>query len=102
MFLARVIGRVVATRKLDGLTGVTLLVIERVDEHLAGTGTTLVAADAAQSGPGDLVMVEDGREATYALPDSYVAVEAAIVGHVEEVTVAEGYERGGTPAEVAP
>lgn len=94
MFLARVIGRVVATRKLDGLTGVPLLVIECVDESLAPTGKTLVAADAAQSGPGDIVMVEDGREATYALPDTFVAVEAAIVGHVESVDVGQAYRRG--------
>ena len=84
MFLARVIGRVVATRKVTGLAGVALLVIERMD-GTRPTGVTLVAADRAQSGEGDLVMVEDGREAALALPVTFVPVEATIVGHVEQV-----------------
>ena len=75
MFLARVIGRVVATRKVTGLAGVALLVIERMD-GTRPTGVTLVAADRAQSGEGDLVMVEDGREAALALPVTFVPVEA--------------------------
>ncbi len=86
MFLARVIGRVVATQKLDGLVGVPLLVVERVDETLASTGKTLVAADCVASGCHDLVMLEDGREAALALSDSFVAVDATIVGHVEQVS----------------
>jgi len=90
MFLARVLGRVVATRKLEGLTGVPLLWIERIDEKLLPTGATLVAADRARSGLGDLVLVEDGREATFALPERFVAVEAAIVGHVESVDASRG------------
>ncbi len=85
MFLARVIGRVVSTRKLAGLEGVPLLVVERVDDQLQPTGETLVAVDGIGSGPDDLVMLEEGREAALSLEETFVAVDAAIVGHVEQV-----------------
>ncbi len=93
MFLARVLGRVVTTHKLDNLHGVPLLVVEKYDDDRTPTGKTLVAADAAQSGPGDLVMIEDGREASLALEETFVPVEATIIGHVEDVLSSER----GTP-----
>jgi len=85
VFLARVIGRVVATTKVEGLEGVALLVVARVDEALGGSDRALVAADRARSGLGDLVLVEDGREASMALDERFVPVDATIVGHVEAV-----------------
>jgi len=85
--LARVIGRVVATRKPVGLAGRALLVIQPLDESLDAAGRPLVAADAIGSGPEEIVFWVGGREASMALPDRFVPVDAAIVGHVEEVTV---------------
>ncbi len=87
MFLGRVIGRVVCTRKVDGLAGVALQVVQRLDDSLGAIGVPLVACDVAQSCPGDLVFLEDGREASLALPERFVPVDATILGHVEEVTV---------------
>ena len=85
MFLARVIGRVVATRRLSGLLGEKFLLVQPVDERGAAEGGALVACDAAQSGLGDLVHVCDGREATLALHDHFVPIDATIVGHVEQI-----------------
>jgi len=84
MFLARVIGRVVTTQQLPGMLGEKLLIVQPLDEQRAAAGDTLVACDAADSGLGDIVHVCDGREATLALHDSYVPIDATIVGHVEE------------------
>ena len=84
MHLARVIGRVVATRRYPGLEGERFLLVRPVDEHGDDAGPTLVACDVAQSGPGDLVHVCDGREATLALHETFVPVDATIVGHVEQ------------------
>lgn len=84
MFLARVIGAVVATRKSTGLLGEKLLLVRPLDEHGEGCDDTLVACDAVGSGPGDLVHVCDGREATLALHETFVPVDATIVGYVEE------------------
>jgi ethanolamine utilization protein EutN len=83
--LARVVGRVVATVKYRGLEGVRLLLIQPLDENLARKGRPLVAADAMHAGLGDLVTWIGGREATHPLPVQFVPVDAAIVGHVEQV-----------------
>jgi microcompartment protein CcmK/EutM len=89
MDLARVIGRVVATRKAEGLEGVALQWIQPLDERGRPSGGSLVACDRVQSGPGDVVFYVDGREASMALPIRFVPVDATIVGHVEEVAVAD-------------
>ena len=93
MDLARVIGRVVATRKVDGLAGVALQWIQPIDEAGRASGRSLVACDAVQSGPGDLVFFVDGREASMALPERFVPVDATIVGHVEEAASRAGVLR---------
>ena len=86
MQLAEVIGRVVATQKSPGLTGVKLLVVQPVDHDRRPKGEPLVVPDGAElSGPGDFVMLCNGREACYALPEWFVPVDAGIVGIVDSV-----------------
>ncbi len=85
MYLARVIGRLVATRRYDGLEGVPLQLIQPLDERGAPMGDTLVAAAVVSTGPGDLVHFVDGREAALACPVTFVPVDAAIIGFVEQV-----------------
>jgi ethanolamine utilization protein EutN len=87
--LARVIGRVVATRRITGLATEKLLLVRPLDEHGESAGNTLVACDIANSGLGDLVHICDGRESTLALAETYVPVDATIVGHVEQFEVQE-------------
>lgn len=84
MHLGRVIGRVVATQRLGDLDGERFLLVRPLDERGEPAGDVLVACDAVDSGPGDLVHVCDGRESTLALRRSFVPVDATIVGHVEE------------------
>ncbi len=86
MYLAKVIGTVVATQKVEGLEGVKFLVVEGVDDDGKPTGMRAVATDAVQAGPGELVYVCTGREASMALDESFVPVDLSIVGHVDEVT----------------
>ena len=95
MHLGRVIGRVVATRRLPGLLGEKFLIVRPLDEKGEPAGDTLVACDAAGSGLGDIVHVCDGREATLALHDPFVPIDATIVGHVEQ------FAHGGPGAQVA-
>lgn len=87
MLLGRVTGRVVSTVRYPGLEGVKLLIVQPVDEKGEPTGSTLVAADAVQACPGELVFYVGGREAALALPVQYVPVDATIVGHVEQLAV---------------
>lgn len=85
MYLARVTGRLVATRKAAGLEGVALQLVQPLDEDGEPMGAQLVACAAIASGPGDLVHFVDGREAALACPVRFVPVDAAIIGFVEEV-----------------
>ena len=87
MYLARVIGRVVATTRSPGLEGVAMQWIQPLDEYGQAMGDTLVAAAAISSGPGDLVHFVDGREGALACPETFVPVDAAITGFVEEAAI---------------
>jgi len=87
MYLARVIGRVVATTKSPGLEGVPMQWIQPLDERGEAMGDSLVAAAAISSGPGDLVHFVDGREGALACPETFVPVDAAIIGYVDEADV---------------
>ena len=85
MFPGKVIGTVVCTRKYPGLEGIKFLWVQPLNEHLEAAGQPLVAADALQAGIGEIVYLEDGREGSYALPTTFVPVDAGIVGHVDEL-----------------
>ena len=84
MYVGRVLGRVVATRHIAGLTGVKLLIVMPLDESGVAVAESVVACVAGGAGRGDVVHVCDGREATLALRERFVPVDATIVGHVEE------------------
>lgn len=87
MYLARVLGRVVATQIYPGLENVNLQWIQPLDERGADQGDALVACAAIPSGPGDFVSYVDGREGAMALPETFVPVDASIIGFIEEATV---------------
>ena len=85
MYLAKVVGTVVASQKVDGLEGVRLLVVEELSDEKEPLGKQSIAADAMQSGVGETVYVCTGREASMALDEPFVPVDLAIVGHVDDV-----------------
>lgn len=86
MKLAKVIGTVVASTKVAGLDGVRFLIVQPLDRDRLEVGEPVVAADAvAMAGPGELVYIVASREAALACPDTFVPVDHAIVGIVDEV-----------------
>lgn len=85
MYLGRVIGTVVASKKCTGLEGHKLLLVQPLDDKLVNTGGLQVAVDTVQSGPEDLVYLVGSREAALALEPSFVPVDAAIIGIVDQV-----------------
>jgi ethanolamine utilization protein EutN len=88
MQLARVMGTVVATRKYAGLEGIKFLIVQPLSKTQAPMGDPVVAADAtAQAAPGELVFIVGSREAAQALPETFVPVDHAIVGIVDDVQV---------------
>ena len=85
MNLGRVIGTVVATTAYEGLEGVRFLVVQPLNTALDSVGACLVAADAVQSGPGEIVYYVNSREASMGLEEAFVPVDACVVGHVDAV-----------------
>jgi microcompartment protein CcmK/EutM len=86
MELAKVIGTLVSTQKVSSLEGVKFLLVQPLDENLNETGEPGVATDAThQAGPGEIVMVESGREAAMALPQTFNPSDLSIIGIVDDV-----------------
>jgi microcompartment protein CcmK/EutM len=85
VYLGQVLGTVVATRRYQGLEGVKLLVVQPLDDERRPAGKVEVAVDTVQAGTGDLVWLVGAREASQALEESFVPVDAAIVGIVEGI-----------------
>jgi len=94
MELARVIGRVTATVKYETMQGVRLLLIQPQDAAGAPQGEPMVACDALQSGPGDLVAWITGREAALALPNTFAPVDCTIIEIVDHAWRDRAYLEG--------
>jgi len=89
MKLGRVIGTLVASEKTPDLEGVKFLIVQMLDKHQEPAGEPVVAADGVHmAGPGELVYVVGSREAAQAMPNPFVPVDHAIVGIVDEVSLA--------------
>ena len=86
MKVGKVIGTVVASRKVESLKGVKLLLVQPLDEDGEPKGEPVVACDTQQSGPGETVFFIGGREASLPLPDPFNPSDATITGIIDEVT----------------
>jgi microcompartment protein CcmK/EutM len=94
MQLARVIGDIVATRKDENLTGITLLVLQPLGADGAAAGRTLVAVDAVGAGVGETVFFVRGKEASFPFHPAEVPADAGVVGIVDRYDVeASGLKR---------
>ena len=87
MFLGKIVGTAVATIKTAGLTGVKLLVTQPLNKNGEPVGNLQVAADITQAGVGDIVFMVRSREAAMAMENSFVPVDLAVVGIVEQVNI---------------
>lgn len=92
MFLGRVIGRLVAAVVTPGMEGIPLLWVQPLDQHGKADGRPFVCADGTRmAGPDELVYWEASREAALTLEPSFVPVDHAVVGIVDDVQIdAEG------------
>ena len=86
MFLARVVGEVVATIKHAELAAHKLLLVRGVEPDGSPTGRLMIALDAVDAGPGDRVLVADeGNSAAQVLRRARGAVRTVVVGVIDEV-----------------
>ena len=93
MFLARVIGSVVSTKKDEVMKGHKLLLLRPmlVDEsdpaQFRPGSNTLVAVDAMGAGNGELVLFCQGSSARQTSGLKQLPIDAAVVGIVDSVDV---------------
>jgi len=93
MYLGKVIGSVVSTKKDDSMKGRKLLMVrpmladpENPSQFKPGSNT-IVAIDTLGAGEGELVMFAQGSSARQADGLKSVPVDAAIVGIVDSVSI---------------
>ncbi len=87
MKLGRVTGKVWATAKDPKLNGVTLYVMQPVDESGKALGTEVVAVDTIGAREGDIVFWVGGAEATFAFPGRQIPSDVTIVGLVDRLDI---------------
>lgn len=93
MFVGKVTGSLVATQKVDAMTGKKLLVVEpyRLDAEtrrvLKTTGRTFVAVDTVGAGEGEYVLVTQGSSARLTPQTKSLPVDTVIIGIVDSVHV---------------
>jgi ethanolamine utilization protein EutN len=91
MILARIVGTVVATRKDPRLVSNKLLLARPVDprDRMRLEGAYLVAVDTVDAGVGETVLIVSGSSARMASGMKDCPVDAAVVGIVDVVDLAE-------------
>jgi len=87
MYLAKVVGTVVATRKDERLEGRKLLLVQPLDETGRETSRCVVAVDTVQAGIREVVLVVAGSSARMTSLTKDSPVDAAIVGIVDTVAI---------------
>ena len=80
MFVGKVTGSIVSTRKNDKLIGSKFMIVESV---MNGNRQTLVAVDNVGAGIGEIVLVATGSAARLCCKLSDAPIDAAIVGIVD-------------------
>jgi ethanolamine utilization protein EutN len=90
VLLGRVIGTLVACDVYEGLEGVPMLVVQPLTKTCQPKGEPIICADSTlMAGPDELVYYEGGREAAMTLRETFVPVDHAIVGIVDDVNVGQ-------------
>lgn len=89
MFVGKVIGNVVATKKDDRLIGSKLLIVRPLTPQGEPEGASQVAVDAVGAGIGEVVLVAEGSSARQAVRQPDSPIDAAIVGIVDTMEVEE-------------
>ena len=88
MYLAKVRGIVVSSRKTDKIDGLKLLVIHQIDnEKLEYTGKPIVAVDLVGAGEGEIVLVCPGGSGRHSHQTDKKPVDCTIVGVVDVLKV---------------
>ncbi|MCQ2444689.1 MAG: EutN/CcmL family microcompartment protein [Mailhella sp.] len=89
MIIGIVIGNVWATKKEDALSGLKLMVVRRIEATDDSLLQSFVAVDRVGAGIGEKVLVATGSAARQTFATTNIPVDAAIVGILDEVEIAD-------------
>jgi microcompartment protein CcmK/EutM len=89
MFIGKVIGTVWSTKKTPDLEGVRFLIVHPYDLDHEPTKNVVVVADRLGAGTGETVMCAYGKAARTAIGNQDMSIEAAVVGIVDRVDLAD-------------
>ena len=89
MLLGKIVGTVVATRKDPRLVSNKLLLARQIDPRGNADGVPLVAVDTVDAGVGETVLIVSGSSARMASGMKDCPVDAAIVGIIDTIEMAE-------------
>ena len=90
MYIGRIAGTVVATRKNEKLAGMKLLIVREIDEKGNFTGNYDVAVDTVGAGFRETVIVVKGSSSRQTDQTQNKAVDAAIIGIVDTIELDPG------------
>ena len=95
MQICRVVGTVVSTQKNKKLEGAKLMLVQPLTLEDTPRGTALLAIDSVGAGIGEKVLVViEGKAAGDALGTKAAAVDAAIIGIIDQVDIGDEVEVG--------
>ncbi|MFT8459347.1 MAG: EutN/CcmL family microcompartment protein [Liquorilactobacillus ghanensis] len=81
MYIAKVVGNIVSTKKEDSLVGSKLMILKMI--HASALNNLIVAVDLVGSGVDDYVLVSCGSSARQTFLNKEIPVDAAIVGIID-------------------
>lgn len=87
MYLGRVVGTLVATRKEPSLEGLKFLVLKQLDAAAQETGAYRVAADAVGAGLGEVVLYATGSAARQTSQTQDRPCDGVIMAIVDQLEV---------------
>lgn len=89
MLVAKVVGKVWATKKHNKLNGQRFSLTKVMDAEGAITQRLVVAVDNIGAGVGDMVLICTGNVARTTLDDAAVPIDAAIIAIVDSIEIGE-------------
>ena len=103
MVLAKVVGTLVSTQKESSMDGLKFLILQNVDIDGKATGGFVVAADAVDAGPGEMVLYASGSSARQTEQTNNRPCDAVVMAIVDnwEVNGETKYLKNPTQPDVA-
>ncbi|KIL37069.1 hypothetical protein SD71_05085 [Cohnella kolymensis] len=85
MYIGKVVGTVICTRKDESLTGLKLLVVQPLGDDLAPKGKPVIAIDTiGKAGRDDIVYLAKSKESSIPLDNPLVPSDAGVMGIIDQ------------------